>query len=91
MQAAAFDGENLVLGTPKGCDPDVVAPLSVQAGRTADGEPAILSCWRLSREELDEVNRTGRVWLVVRARGMPPVAVEGLRPELEEGRQVDAG
>lgn len=86
MEAAAFDGENTVLHPAPGSDLDRVQPLSVQLGRTADGLPAVLSCWRLTREELDEVNRTGRVWLLVMGRSMPPASVEGVRPDLEEGR-----
>ena len=37
--------------------------------------PAIISCWRLSKEDLDEINRTGVVWLSITGHGMPPVSI----------------
>ena len=36
-----------------------------------------ISCWRLTQAELDEVARTGVVWLTVAAHGMVPVHVSG--------------
>lgn len=31
--------------------------------------------------ELDEVNRTGKVWLTVYGASMPPVILDGIKPE----------
>lgn len=42
--------------------------------------PAIISCWKLSKEDLDEINRTGVVWLSITGLGMPPVSVFGENP-----------
>lgn len=35
----------------------------------------IVSAWSLTPEELEEVNRTGLVWLGIVGQGMPPVIV----------------
>lgn len=52
------------------------------------GDPVIISCWQLSPEELEEVNRTGVVWLHVMGFSMPPVSVEGLSSFTEESQIV---
>lgn len=41
-----------------------------------DGQQ-VVSAWRLSDEELDEVKRTGVVWLSVQTPRTPPVLVSG--------------
>lgn len=43
-----------------------------------DDSPQTISCWRLSKEELEEVNRTGVVWLSVVGHRIPPVLVSGV-------------
>lgn len=40
-------------------------------------EGQFISCWRLSPEELETVQRTGVVWLSVYAWQAPPVMVSG--------------
>lgn len=41
----------------------------------------VVSCWKLTREELEEVNRTGKIWLTVLGASMPPVILDGIKPE----------
>jgi len=42
-------------------------------------EQQIISCWRLSEEELQNINATGVVWLSVTNVGiLPPVFVSGI-------------
>jgi hypothetical protein len=80
MIAASFDEANTVLDTPKGMTPDNCEPLSVWRGPLDNGIPAVISCWKLTQNELEEINRTGRVWLLVMGSTMPPVALSGSRP-----------
>jgi hypothetical protein len=47
------------------------------AGNTA---PAIISCWRLNKEDMEEINRTGVIWLSITGSGMPPVSVFAENP-----------
>lgn len=49
--------------------------LPVFKGTYADGLPSIISCWQLSKEDLEEIQRTGKVWLRIVGHGMPPVSV----------------
>lgn len=80
MTAAAFDEDNAVLGPPPGMGEEEVFSLSVFRGPNEDGQPVVVSCWKPTREELEEINRTGRVWLIVMGHTMPPVMLEGIKP-----------
>lgn len=80
MIASAFDEENTVLGKPDSMTADECDPLSVWRGNLDNGQPVIISCWKMSALELAEVNRTGRVWLVVWGDAMPPVCPLGTSP-----------
>ena len=88
MIPIAFDEENAYLDVP----PDAgnnVEPMPVHrrliVDRVVDGEefcvPELICCWKVeSREELDEILRTGLVWLVIRAPTTYPVSVQGISP-----------
>lgn len=65
-----FEGANHVFQAPPG-DTNCV-----DLETFTDGTQ-VISCWRLSEEELAEVARTGVVWLSVRGRALPPVLVSG--------------
>ncbi len=80
MFAAAFDEANVVLGKPEDMTVDECDALSVLRTQTTGGVPVVVSCWKLTKEELEEVNRTGRVWLTVLGITMPPVALDGAKP-----------
>jgi hypothetical protein len=76
-QPTAFPEANLVLGPPQGCEDSVVA----MQVRRLDGN--IVSCWRLTPAEVEEVQRTGVVWLSVwGARTQPPVMVTAFKEEV---------
>ena len=78
MIACAFDEETTVLDPPSGienCDP---LPVRV-VQETREMPPLLISCWKLTKEELEEVNKTGRVWLAVCGRAMPPVVLSGFK------------
>lgn len=87
MIATAFAEENAVLDSPKGVDPDDCGPLSVWRGPDEDGDALVVSCWKVTADELEEIKRTGRVWLMVWGRTMVPTAVCGQSPfEKDWGR-----
>lgn len=64
-----------------------VLPLPIARG---NGE--LVSCWRLSREEIEEIARTGVVWLAVwGAVTQPPVFVTGRRLDVfADERETEA-
>jgi hypothetical protein len=78
--ATAFDEDNCVLGPPPGVGEQEVHSLSVFRGVNDFGQPVVVSCWKPTAEELAEINRTGRVWLIVMGQTMPPAILEGQNP-----------
>ena len=80
MIPASFDESNGVLDKPDGMTYDECQVLSTWRGESTDGLPLVVSCWKMTPEELAEVNRTGRVWLLVYGETMQPSVVEGCKP-----------
>jgi hypothetical protein len=75
MIPTSFDESNHVLDKPKDMAREQCDALSVFVGQTQDGLPVVISCWKLTKEELEQINKTGRVWLWVYGAGMPPVSL----------------
>ena len=80
MIPTSFDESNGVLDKPPGMTYDECEVLSVWRGESSDGVPLVVSQWKPTREELDEINRTGRVWLIVLGHTMPPASLDGNSP-----------
>ena len=83
MISTSFPEENLVLDPPPGVANEEIECLPVCAARMIDGTPVIISCWKVTMEELKEIQRTGRVWLMVMGPVMAPVVVSGKNPFLD--------
>lgn len=88
MEPVAFDEENTVLNKPTSMTADECEALSVCCCQSESGWPVVITCWKLTKEELEEVNRTGRVYLVVVGDTMPPVKLHGTKPFINT-QQVD--
>lgn len=82
MISTGFDGETHLLDKPDSMERDQCEPLSVQVG-CMDGILVQQSCWKLTADEVDEVARTGRIWLGVCANQHPAVILSGHRLPLE--------
>ena len=67
-----FEGADFVFLAPEGMSANQCCDLPVFKTR---GQ--IISCWRLSPEELTEIAQTGVVWLSVHGQQQPPVLVSG--------------
>ncbi len=80
MVPSSFDESNQVLNPPAGMSVDDCTPLSVCQATQHDGTPIVVSCWKITAEELVEIQRTGRVWLIVLGYTMPPVILSGHTP-----------
>ncbi len=80
MIPAAFDQENGVLNPPIGMSSAECETLSVWRGVLENRMPVVITCWKVTKEELEEIQRTGRVWLTVMGTTMPPVIIEGASP-----------
>lgn len=71
-EPVGFEGADLLLNPAEG-DEDRVRQLPVFVA--PDG---LVSCWRLTEDELKEVAKTGVVWLKVCAAPPPPVLLSGM-------------
>lgn len=92
MIPVGFNEENFLLHPPKGTE-ETVEPLSVWIGHTEDGVPLVVSCWKLTIEELETLNRSGRIWLTVMGTGMQPVQLSAFKPlsERPQAEEKDEG
>jgi hypothetical protein len=72
MEPAGFDESNVVLDKPPGMTHEECQALQVFRGQDETGSPVVVSCWKVTQAELDEINRTGRVWLTIHGHTMPP-------------------
>lgn len=89
MQAVSFDESNACLGAPKGMTPEEVETLSIWRGDLlfhGMDRPVttVVSCYKPTKEELEEINKTGRIWLVIMGATMPPAALMGVSPFKED-------
>lgn len=81
MFPANFDEANTNMAPPEGVSEDEVGTLRVWKGSGTSGEGSIvISCWKPTQEELEEIQRTGRVWLWIMGKTMPPAFVSGKFP-----------
>lgn len=83
MTPIGFHGETHLLDKPQCMDREQCEPLPVQAGVLGDAL-VVQSCWKVTADELAEINRTGCVWLGVWGQQHPPVVVSGHRLNLED-------
>lgn len=76
---ASFPESDAFLSAPEGMDEEQCSPLAI-ARVDCNGLPTVVSCWKLTAEELAEINRTGRVWLGIAGATMPPAWISGVSP-----------
>jgi hypothetical protein len=89
-----FPQANNTLGKPADMTDEQCLPLPVHHYQQALGSnpesgdpetlPAIISCWKLSPEELEEINRTGVVWVNTLGRTLAPFSVFVKNPFVSE-------
>lgn len=63
MIPTSFEESNHVYDKPSNMSRDVCDALSVWKGTIGDQGMGVISCWKLTKEELEEINKTGRVWV----------------------------
>lgn len=82
-QGIPFEEANTILRapTPEDAAAGTVYDLHVLRYRDLDGQQNVLSKWKLSPEELAEVNRTGgEIWFNCWGGTHPPIWITGNRP-----------
>lgn len=76
MKPCVFAEANVTLKAPPGMEGEV-GDLPVHRS----DEPAlVVSCWELEPGDMEEIRRTGRVWLSVQGRTHPPLCVTARAP-----------
>lgn len=80
MLAVTFPQANFTFLKPAGMTDEQCSDLHVWRGMATiddDGTkaPAIISCWQFSKEDLEEIAKTGRMWLSISGEAMPPVSL----------------
>lgn len=65
---------NLILGAPKGME-DKVTPIHAFRGKNY-----VTGCYQFSAKELEEINKTGVLWLSFMGPNWPPVRVDAFIP-----------
>lgn len=73
-----FQGANHNLLPPSG-DNDCME-LPVYKGKSPRGETFYISCWKLTKPELEELLKTGKVYVFVYGGGHPPIAISAEDP-----------
>jgi len=74
MTPTTFKQQNAVFEKPNDMTEDQCGSLPAFKG-DAYGRPIILSCWKLSDDEIEQIKHTGRIWLSVTGNIMPPVSL----------------
>lgn len=80
MIPTSFEQSTHCLATPPGMTEEQCDPLCVANALMSDGTPCVISCWKLTKEELDEFVKTGRIWLLCVGHSMPPVCLTSISP-----------
>lgn len=89
MFPTSFAESNTIAGPPDGIDPDQCQTISVLATLNPQGVPIVISCWKLTAEELAEINKTGRVWLTCMS-GMIPCYLTVEKPFSSQAEEKEA-
>ena len=83
MYPTDFDQSNQVVDKPPEMTRDECLPINAFVGEAEIGSethPVIVTCWKPTKEELEEINRTGRVWCLLYSYVIPPHALSGSNP-----------
>ncbi len=91
MQPIDFQQKNFVFKRPDGLTEEECGDLAVFRGNDTKGLPVIISCWKLTEKELEEVKSKGVVWLTVYGTGTPPVYISGETPFIKNENDVPTG
>lgn len=77
MIPTSFDESNDCLGSGDIANTEA---LSIYRGVVNGDQPVVISCWKMTAEELEEVKRTRRVWLLTLGETMAPATLNGIKP-----------
>lgn len=84
MLPVTFPEQNFTFHKPNDMTDEQCSSLSVFKGHDTENIPCIVSCWQFSKEDLEEIQKTGRIWLSITGHTMPPVSLFTENPFVEQ-------
>jgi hypothetical protein len=84
MEPIAFKEKNDVLGPPPGKAGEITTLPIYRSHPGHPNGPFHISCWKATPEELEEINRTGVVWVHIIGQTTYPIALSGISPFKQE-------
>ena len=76
MLPTTFKSANFIFKKPDGMTDEECMDLPVFMGNDWNENPVIISCWKFSKEDLKEIQKTGCIYLsIAGSGGMPPVSL----------------
>ena len=84
-----FPERNFVYTKPEGWTEEQCSDLPVWKGPVqlddqGNTAPAVISCWKLSKEDMEIIQKTGCIWLSVTGNGQPPVSLFTENPFVQQ-------
>lgn len=86
---AGFDEHNTVFGPPKGKTEDEVGSIQAFRGVSTEGDPIVITRWRVTKEVLEDIAKNGEVWLTIYGTTMVPVSLSTTKPFIYEDDELD--
>lgn len=63
MELTNFEESNIVFDKPDSMTYEECSAASAWMGPTEDGNIVTITCWKMTQEELEEFQKTGRIWV----------------------------
>lgn len=80
MYPVKFAEQNIIFERPYDMNDEECKPLPAFKGPDEHGFPVVISCWELTREEVDQVIGTGKIWSVVVCTQPSPMSLQTNSP-----------
>lgn len=64
MQPISFEESNCNYENHHGFTLNGINIVSAFKGESKDGIPIVVTCWKMTEEELEEFQRTGKIWIL---------------------------
>lgn len=89
-EPVGFDGANDILRAPKGQEASCSdLPIFRSVDPNTRGH-MLISCWRLTPDELRAINETGVIWFSAQGVTHPPIVISGEALVMVDGRPARA-
>lgn len=80
MRGVSFPQQNNILGKPENMTDDECYGLPVHHYVTDRGFPAIISCWELTDEDIEQIIKTRRIWANTLGKTLSPFSLHSYSP-----------